>query len=176
MWKIPQWQKRTPKTLRWSWNLNLLRRGRHFRSIFVPYHGRHGGLANRNAFDEEHGRVELRGLRQRPAENVEWERDLGRGLQVGATWTTSVCPLTLGRRWRKPPSVSVSWIQNRRPGKASYWNPRPWHKLWLICQFPPAVRRKRHVHHNGNHWAASLGGTNHIMQCKDGGYGNMDSL
>lgn len=53
-----------------SSNLNLLRCGRHFGSIFVHYDGRHGGLANRNAFDKEHGCIELRRLCQRPAENV----------------------------------------------------------------------------------------------------------
>lgn len=57
-------------------NLNLLRRGRHFGLIFVHYDGGHGGLTNRNAFHQEHGRVQLRGLRQRPAEKCRGETDV----------------------------------------------------------------------------------------------------
>lgn len=67
--------------MRTSTHLNLLRRGRHFSSIFVHYDCRHGGLADRNAFDKEHGRVELRGLRQRPAEKCQ-ERNLGEACKL----------------------------------------------------------------------------------------------
>lgn len=51
-----------------SSNLNLLGRGRHFGFILVHYDGGHGGLTDRNAFDQEHSRVELGGLGQRSAE------------------------------------------------------------------------------------------------------------
>lgn len=83
-------------------NLNLLRRGRHFAFIFVHYDGGHGGLTNRNAFHQEHGRVQLRGLRQRPAEKCQGE------IYVKlANWCdlnpNPTCLLTSERRWKKPP-------------------------------------------------------------------------
>lgn len=83
-------------------NLNLLRRGRHFGLIFVQYNGGHGGLTNRNAFHQEHSRVQLRGLRQRPADKRQGETDV-RLANWGDLNPKPTCPLTLERRWKKPP-------------------------------------------------------------------------
>lgn len=146
-----------------SSNLNLLRRGGHFGSIFVHHDGRHGGLTNRNAFYQEHGRIELCGLCQRPAKCVYVNNmKLANGSNLNPNFgylnlNPNPSVLTLKRRLKKLPWVSASWIQSSWLGKASYWNPRPWHKLLLICQFQPAMWHEWDVHHCRNAHYALLG-------------------